>query len=94
VKASDEIKAQRELLGEKVGRFEVTELDVSEHAHRGPFMVLSGDSERLVVRKNDYGLWVARRCVLTHLGYMPDDEPLCVGQTLARLLEKVREVAK
>ena len=92
MKASDEIKAQRELLGEKVGRFEVTEMDVSEH--RGaPFMVLSGKNERVVVRKDKRGWWVAFSGSLTNVGWLVDEDHMCAAETLARLLEKIREVA-
>ena len=91
--AGQELVEQRELFGEKVGRFEVTEMDVSEHAHRGPFMVLSGKGERLVVRKPEGGWWFARRDTITHMGWLADDGDLCAAETLARLIEKIREVA-
>lgn len=91
--AGQEMKEQRELFGEKVGRFEVTEMDVSEHSHRGPYMVLSGDGERLVVRKHEGGWWFAQRSTITHMGWLAEDKDMCAAEKLARLIEKIREVA-
>lgn len=89
--AAQELTEQRELFGEKVGRFEVTEMDVSE---RGPYMAMNAKGERLMIRKHEGGWWYARRATIHHMGWLVDDKDLCAAETLARLIEKIREVAK
>ena len=92
--AAQQVKEQRELLGEKIGRFEMTEIDVSEGMPRGPFMVLSNKEERVVLRYSALGWWFAQRSTIHHMGWLVDEEPMCAAETLAGLIEKIREVAK
>ena len=94
--ARQEIADQRMCFGEKIGRFEVTDFDISpSDASGGPYIGLSCKHERLVLRKSTKSLaWYAMRYTRHEMGWLSDEQPMLYAETLAGLLVKIEEVMK